>query len=156
MKIITETTLEGFEAWSGGENTLEVLREKELCDRLEYHLENDIFPDGSTDTELNDFLWFERDFIAELLGFSDWKALENDGEEEEDEEDEEVEDNGLPYDANENYYEIADGICSYDDFDEFCKCNEFGICDCEHCVMGCLNANTDCEAVFNRFKELEG
>ena len=56
-----------------------------LCDQLEAMLENDIFPDGCTDTELNDLLWFERDTIAEWLGFSDWEALEN-GEEDEEEE----------------------------------------------------------------------
>ena len=81
MKIISETSLDCFEAWSGGRNTLDVLIEKDLCDQLETMLENDIFPDGCTDTELNDLLWFERDTIAEWLGFSDWEDLENDGEE---------------------------------------------------------------------------
>ena len=81
MKIISETSLDRFEAWSGGRDTLDVLIEKDLCDQLEAMLENDIFPDGCTDTELNDLLWFERDTIAEWLGFSDWEDLENDGEE---------------------------------------------------------------------------
>ena len=153
MKIYTETTLERFDAWSGGEDTLEVLREKGFCDTLEAHIECDIFPDGCTDTELNDFLWFERDFIAELLGFSDWEALESDGEEEDEDEEE---DNGLPDEANENYDEIAEATVVCDTFEEFCKHNEFGLCGCEHCAMGCLNCNTDCEEVFNRFKELEG
>lgn len=152
MKIYMETTLERFDAWSGGEDTLEVLREKGLCDRLEQILESDIFEDGCTDTELNDFLWFERDLIAEWLGFSDWESLENDGDEDEDEDEE---DNGLPDEANENYDAIAEAIVTFDSFDGFCKHNEFGFCDCEHCVMGCLNCNTDCEEVFNRFKELE-
>ena len=83
MKIISETSLDRFEAWSGGRDTLDVLIEKDLCDQLEAMLENDIFPDGCTDTELNDLLWFERDNIAEWLGFSDWEDLENGGEEEE-------------------------------------------------------------------------
>ena len=89
MKIIMETSLENFEAWSGGRDTLNTLREKDLCDRLEFILD-DLYPDGMTDTELNDLLWFEDDAIAEWLGFSDWEDLENDGEEEEDEEEEEV------------------------------------------------------------------
>ena len=29
-----------------------------------------------TDTAINDFLWFERDFIAEHLGYKDWEAYE--------------------------------------------------------------------------------
>lgn len=85
MKIYMETCLENFEAWSGGYDTLEVLREKDLCDRLEQILECDIFEDGCTDTELNDFLWFERDLIAEFLGFNNWEELESDGEDEEEE-----------------------------------------------------------------------
>jgi hypothetical protein len=157
MKIYMETTLERFDAWSGGEDTLEVLREKGLCDRLEQILECDIFPDGCTDTELNDILWLECDTIAEWLGFSDWEALENDGEEEDEDEDEdEEEDNGLPDEANENYDEIAEATVVCDTFEEFCKHNEFGLCDCEHCAMGCMRVGTSCERVFNRFKELEG
>ena len=89
MKIISETSLDRFDAWSGGRDTLDVLIEKDLCDQLEAMLENDIFPDGCTDTELNDLLWFERDTIAEWLGFSDWEALEDgEGDEEEVEEEE--------------------------------------------------------------------
>ena len=89
MKIISETSLDRFEAWSGGRDTLDVLVEKDLCDQLEAMLENDIFPDGCTDTELNDLLWFERDAIAEWLGFSDWEDLEDgEGDEEEVEEEE--------------------------------------------------------------------
>ena len=30
-----------------------------------------------TDTEINDFFWFERDTIAEWLGYEDWEDLEN-------------------------------------------------------------------------------
>lgn len=153
MKIYMETTLDRFDAWSGGEDTLEVLRDNGMCDTLEAHIECDIFPDGCTDTELNDFLWFERDFIANLLGFSDWEALENDGEEEE--EDNEWDDE-LPDEANEHYDEISEATVVCDTFEEFCKHDEFGLCDCENCAMGCLNCNTDCEEVFNRFKELEG
>ena len=103
MKIISETSLDRFEAWSGGRDTLDVLIEKDLCDQLEAMLENDIFPDGCTDTELNDLLWFERDTIAEWLGFSDWEALENGEEEEEETAEEEAEDNNFSRWCNENY-----------------------------------------------------
>ena len=76
MKIISETSLDRFEAWSGGRDTLNTLIEKDLCNQLEAMLENDIFPDGCTDTELNDLLWFEQDTIAEWLGFSDWEEID--------------------------------------------------------------------------------
>ena len=89
MKYYVETSLENFEAWSGGRDTLEVLIEKGLCDTVEACLE-DILDGDSSDTYINDLLWFERDMIAEWCGFSSWEALEN-GEEEDEEETEEEE-----------------------------------------------------------------
>ena len=135
MKIYCDISLERFEAWSGGEDTLDVLREKDLCDQLENILE-DIFPDGCTDTELNDLLWFERDTIAEWLGFSDWDDLESDGEDEEDEEEEiEIE---YEFGVTEQEFETADDFCDHYENDcEKCPYNE-------HCV-----AWADCEQRFN-------
>ena len=104
MKYYVETSLENFEAWSGGRDTLDVLIEKGLCDTVENIL-NDIYADEApTDTEINDTLWFSRDEIAEWCGFSSWEALEN-GEEEEEEEtaEEEAEDNNFSRWCNENY-----------------------------------------------------
>ena len=93
MKYYVETSLENFEAWSGGRDTLEVLIEKGLCDTVENIL-NDIYADEApTDTEINDTLWFSRDEIAEWCGFSSWEALENGVEEEEETEEEEEENN---------------------------------------------------------------
>lgn len=130
MKIYMETTLERFDAWSGGEDTLEVIREKGFCDTLEAHIECDIFPDGCTDTELNDFLWFERDFIAELLGFSDWEALENDGEEEEEEEEdcEFMSKEDAEWKDNSNFYDFCTGrdcnSCPYADCGTYEDCKK--------------------------------
>ena len=104
MKYYVETSLENFEAWSGGRDTLEVLIDKGLCDTVENIL-NDIYADEApTDTEINDTLWFSRDEIAEWCGFSSWEALEN-GEEEEEEEtaEEEEVDNNFSRWCNENY-----------------------------------------------------
>ena len=43
-----------------------------------------------SDATINDLFWFEDDYIAQLLGFKNWEALErhNSGEDEEDETDE--------------------------------------------------------------------
>ena len=102
MKYYVETSLENFEAWSGGGETLEVLIEKGLCDTVENIL-NDIYADEApTDTEINDTLWFSRDEIAEWCGFSSWEALENGEEEEEETEEEEAENNFSRW-CNENY-----------------------------------------------------
>ena len=102
MKYYVETSLENFEAWSGGRDTLEVLIEKGLCDTVEACLE-DILDGDSSDTTINDILWMERDMIAEWCGFSSWEALENGEEEEEEETEEEPEENNFSRWCNENY-----------------------------------------------------
>ena len=94
MKYYVETSLENFEAWSGGRDTLEVLIDKGLCDTVEACLEEALGEDVS-DTAINDTLWFERDMIAEWCGFSSWEALENGEEEEEETAEEEAEDNNF-------------------------------------------------------------
>ena len=94
MKYYVETSLENFEAWSGGRDTLEVLIDKGLCDTVEACLE-DILDGDSSDTTINDILWMERDMIAEWCGFSSWEALENGEEEEEEETEEEEADNNF-------------------------------------------------------------
>ena len=73
MKIICETSLENFQAWSGGKDTMDSLCHSDL-ETLESHLE-ELYPDGMTDSELNDFLWFERDTIAEILGYRNADAM---------------------------------------------------------------------------------
>ena len=87
MYYKTEFNLWDFPAWSGGHDTLETLKEKNLVDEVQAAIE-EIYccEEAPTDTEINDFLWFERDTIAEWLGFSDWEALEYGEEEEENEE----------------------------------------------------------------------
>lgn len=76
MKITKEVSLENFEAWSGGKDTLNELTNSE-CKQLESQLE-DLYPDGMDETQLNDILWFERDWVAECLGYKNWEHLERD------------------------------------------------------------------------------
>ena len=83
MKVYSEISLKDFEAWSGGEDTLDTLTDHEAAE-LEAILEEE-YPDGIDETELNDILRFERDWIAELLGFNDWEDLEADHSDEDDE-----------------------------------------------------------------------
>lgn len=73
MIIKREISLNEFDAWCGGFDTLLELSQ-EQTEILEENL-IDCFPNGMTVTELNDFLWFERDVIAEWLGFEDWEML---------------------------------------------------------------------------------
>lgn len=57
-------------SWSGAINTLTTIeengKEEELMALLEY-----TFEDVPTETEINDFLWFDDDFIFEELGIKE-------------------------------------------------------------------------------------
>jgi len=75
MEYKVDCSLEDFDAWSGGKDTLDTLIEKGVCDEVEDFIEQ-CFTDP-TNTDINDFLWFERDQIAEYLGYKDWEAFEN-------------------------------------------------------------------------------
>lgn len=66
MKITKELNLSEFEGWSGGADTLKELTFDEM-DILQEILE-DIYPEGLTDTQLNDILWFEDEWISEMIG----------------------------------------------------------------------------------------
>ena len=70
MKITKEISLENFEAWSGAVYTLDRIIDENKCDQLEYMLE-ELYPDGMTETELNDLLWFETETLFEWLGIRD-------------------------------------------------------------------------------------
>lgn len=85
MTYYVETSLENFEAWSGGKETLDTLREKGDCDAVECLIEElNASDEPWSDSQINDFLWFERDTIAEHLGYSGWEEYEY-GKEDEDE-----------------------------------------------------------------------
>ena len=58
-----------------------------IFDNLESMIEDDMGDDMS-ETDLNDFLWFENDTIAEWLGYSDWEELERKADDEDDEKEE--------------------------------------------------------------------
>lgn len=70
MKITSEMSLKNFKAWSGAKDTLNKLIELDKCDELEFILD-DLYPDGLTDTQLNDILWFEDEWINEILGIEE-------------------------------------------------------------------------------------
>jgi len=68
MKIVNDNlSLRNFEAWSGGKDTKQLILDNNKEDEFEFLME-DLYPDGMTDTQLNDILWFEEDWICETLG----------------------------------------------------------------------------------------
>lgn len=63
MKIYSEISLSEFHFWSGAKEFAKELTEEQFS-RIEFILE-DCYPDGLTDTEINDLFWFEQDLIRE-------------------------------------------------------------------------------------------
>lgn len=122
MRIYTEFDIESFAAWSGAEDTkrniLNAGKEAEFN-----ALVDDIFPDGCTETEMNDYLRFDDAHIYEMLG------LNEDGEEPEEEdetpEDEEEDEEGEQTDPAD--YAVFDDFCqdcAFCPFDKVCKTQE--------------------------------
>ncbi len=74
MRIYKDIDLNGFEPWAGATYTMGRLTRREL-DTLQEAIE-EIYPEGLSEIKVNDILWFETDWIAELLGYDDWDTLE--------------------------------------------------------------------------------
>lgn len=77
----------GFEelkdnSWSGAVDTLEDIEKADKEEELMELLEQVFFDEIPTDTEVNDYLWFERDEIYSNLGLNANGKLEEEEEEE--------------------------------------------------------------------------
>ena len=83
MEYKVETSLYNFPAWQGGKDTLDTIIEKGDCSKVEDFLETIFIEEDVTDENINDFLWFDRDAIAQHLGYADWEEYECGGDEEE-------------------------------------------------------------------------
>lgn len=66
MRIKTEKSLQHFQFWSGAKELAERLTWEELIE-IESQLE-ELYPNGLTETELNDLFWFDSEFICQLIG----------------------------------------------------------------------------------------
>ena len=58
-------------SWSGALDTLKDIEEADKEDELMYLLEEIFNEEIPTETEVNDFLWHDRDYIYELLGLDE-------------------------------------------------------------------------------------
>ena len=76
MKIWTDDSIRNFNFWSGGRDTVNDLTWEDF-DILEPLIE-EMFGGEIEDVDLNDFFWFERDTIAEWLGYEDYEELMRD------------------------------------------------------------------------------
>ena len=80
MRIYTEISdLSEFSPWSGAVETCEQIinagKGGIFISRLE-----DVYPDGMTDGDLNDLLWFDPDFCLDLVGLKDEEEDESESE----------------------------------------------------------------------------
>ena len=113
--------------WSGAVDTIADIqnanKENEFMDLIEAIFCNEL----PTDTEVNDFIWFERDYIYENIG------LTEDGE--------------LPEDEMEEVLnESIESLEFENDFEEFCS-------DCDRCILDSICSTCrDCKDVFDNYK----
>lgn len=83
MKTFNENlTLADFKAWSQAVETKETILAAGKGDEFDALIE-ELYPDGLSETQLNDILWFESDWIFESLGISEEEEEEETNEEEE-------------------------------------------------------------------------
>ena len=95
MRVVQEIdSAHDFQFWSGAKDTYKRIAEIGMEDEL-WQLIEVTFDGEATDTEINDFVWFEDKAIADYFGFDFWKydsAEEQEEAENEDDEDSDDED----------------------------------------------------------------
>ena len=110
--------------WSGAIDTLKTIEEHNKEDELMEHLEEQWFDEVPTMIEINDYLWFEDEFIFECLEIS----------ESEDEEDEE---------------EYIAGVTEKEMDDVNDMCDRYGEFGCGGCPYNLIK---DCDKHFEEMK----
>ena len=88
MIITCETSLADFKPWAGAVSTYNRIFNEGKAGEFESLIE-ELYPNGTDDTTINDILWFETDWIYESLGITDEEDEDEEDEDEEDEEEEE-------------------------------------------------------------------
>lgn len=84
MVITYDLDLNSFNAWSGAVDTLNRIQREGKCEELENILE-DLYPDGMTETQLNDLLWFDSESVYEWLEIRSEEQIRKEIKEAEDE-----------------------------------------------------------------------
>lgn len=113
--------------WSGAVDTIADIQNANKETEFMNFLEAVFCDEVPTDTEVNDFIWFERDYIYENIG------LTENGE--------------LPEkEPEETLNDSIDSLILSDDFEEFCD-------DCDGCICNKIcSTMDDCKALFEDYK----
>lgn len=115
--------------WSGAVDTITGIQNANKETEFMNFLEAVFCDEVPTDTEVNDFIWFERDYIYENLGLTENGEL-------------------IEEEMAKTLNDSIDSLIVSDDFDEFC-----GDCDCEKCICNEIcRSLADCEALFEDYK----
>ena len=115
--------------WSGAVDTIADIQNANKETEFMNFLEAVFCDEVPTDTEVNDFIWFERDYIYENLGLTENGEL-------------------IEEEMAKTLNDSIDSLIVSDDFDEFC-----GDCDCEKCICNEIcRSLADCEALFEDYK----
>ena len=72
-------------SWSGARDTLDDIRNADLEEEFMQYLDEMFGADEVGETELNDFIWFERDTIYDYLGLDENGEIPKDDEDDEEE-----------------------------------------------------------------------
>ena len=113
--------------WSGAVDTIADIQNANKEDEFMNFLEAVFCDEVPTDTEVNDFIWFERDYIYENIGLTENGEL-------------------IEETMAKALNDSIDSLIVSDDFDEFCG-------DCDVCICNEIcSAMADCKAIFEDFK----
>jgi hypothetical protein len=66
MKVYQEINLSDFDAWQGAISIKEIILKQEKEKDFDF-LIRELYPDGLSETQLNDLLWFESEYLFESL-----------------------------------------------------------------------------------------
>ena len=70
MKVFKEISLCDFEGWSGADKTIRIIVENDKVEEFDQLIE-ELFPEGIDETNLNDLLRFEDEWVFEMLGIAE-------------------------------------------------------------------------------------
>lgn len=113
--------------WSGAVDTIADIQNANKEDEFMDFLESVFGDEIPTDTAVNDFIWFERDYIYENIGLTENGEL--------------IEDK-----LEETLNDSIDSLMVEDSFEDFCG-------DCDGCICNEIcSTMDDCKALFEDYK----
>ena len=76
MKVYQEISIRDFKAWSGAVDTKDKIIANDKEDEFDALIE-EFYPDGIDETQLNDILWFDNEWVFECLGIKEEEEEED-------------------------------------------------------------------------------